>query len=329
MRILIIKTTSLGDIVHNLPIIADIKKKFPNALIDWVVEESFIEILTMHAGINQVIPVAIRRWRKSFFSKQTWLELFAFKQLLQSQQYDFVIDTQGLLKSGLLTYLSNSSNKCGYDKSSAREPIASCFYNHRFKISPDLHAVLRNRQLAALALGYTIDEASLDYGIQVKPNSDVIHTTTALPSNFILALHGTSRDSKLWAIEHWIELGKKLQSQDFALVLPWGNDAELKRAKQIASQLEQALVLPKMGIASLANVIQKSQAVIGVDTGLAHLAVALNKPVIGIYTDTNPRLTGLYGGAKQTFKNLGNQHQHTSAQDVLNQLNAFKITSHE
>lgn len=329
MRILIIKTTSLGDVVHNLPIIADIKKQFPNALIDWVVEESFIEILTMHAGINQVIPVAIRRWRKSLFSKQTWLELFAFKQLLQSQQYDFVIDTQGLLKSGLLTYLSNSSNKCGHDKSSAREPIASCFYNHRFEVSPDLHAVLRNRQLAALALGYTIDEASLDYGIQVKPNSDVIHTTTALPSNFILALHATSRDSKLWAIEHWVELGKKLQLQDFALVLPWGSDAELMRAKRIASQLEQALVLPKMGIASLANIIQKSRAVIGVDTGLAHLAVALNKPVIGIYTDTNPTLTGLYGGTKQTFKNLGNQYQQTSAQDVLDQLKVFKITSHE
>ncbi len=329
MRILIIKTTSLGDVVHNLPIIADIKKQFPNALIDWLVEESFVEILTMHAGINQVIPVAIRRWRKSIFSKQTWLELFAFRKLIQSQQYDVVIDTQGLLKSGLLTYLSNSSNKCGYDKSSVREPMASCFYNHRFGVSPDLHAVLRNRQLAALALGYTIDEASLDYGIQAMPNSNVNHTTTVLSSNFILALHGTSRDSKLWAIEHWIELGKKLQLQNFALVLPWGNDAELQRAKQIASQLDQSLVLPKMGIASLASIIQKSQAVIGVDTGLAHLAVALNKPVIGIYTDTNPSLTGLYGGANQTFKNLGNQHQKISAQDVLNQLTAFKIIAHE
>lgn len=329
MRILIIKTTSLGDVVHNLPIIADIKKHFPKALIDWVVEESFVEILAMHSGINKIIPVAIRRWRKSLFSKKTWLELFAFKRLIQSQQYDFVIDTQGLLKSGLITYLSNSLNKCGYDQSSAREPIASHFYHDRFTVSRDLHAVMRNRKLAALALGYAINEASLNYGITVPSNHNISRTPTELPTKFILALHGTSRDSKLWAIEHWVALGKQLQAQGFSLVLPWGSNAELQRAKQIASHLEQALVLPKMGIASLANIIQKSQVVIGVDTGLAHLAVALNKPVIGVYTDTNPVLTGLYAGAEQAFENLGNQHQKITAQDVLNQLKAFKIIAHD
>lgn len=329
MRILIIKTTSLGDVVHNLPIIADIKKHFPKALIDWVVEESFAEIPAMHSGINKIIPVAIRRWRKSLFSKKTWLEIFAFKRLIQSQQYDFVIDTQGLLKSGLITYLSNSLNKCGYDQSSAREPIARHFYHYRFAVSRDLHAVMRNRRLAALALGYVINEATLDYGIKVPSNPSLICPPTVLPTNFILALHGTSRDSKLWAIEHWVALGKKLQAQGFSLVLPWGSNAELQRAKQIASHLEQALVLPKMGIASLANIIQKSRTIIGVDTGLAHLAIALNKPVIGVYTDTNPVLTGLYGGAEQAFKNLGNQHQKITAQDVLIQLKAFKIIAHD
>lgn len=329
MRILIIKTTSLGDVVHNLPVIADIQKHIQNAIIDWVVEESFVDILTMHTGINQIIPVAIRRWRKSLFSKQTWIEFFAFKELIQSQQYDFVIDTQGLLKSGLITYLSKSLNKCGYDKASVREPIANYFYNHHYAVSRDFHAVLRNRKLAALALGYTIDEATINYGIHVPENSDTFDIIKVLPSNFILALHGTSRNSKLWAIEQWVALGKELQLQGFSLVLPWGNDAELQRAKQIASQLEQSLVLPKMGILSLANIIQKSQAVIGVDTGLAHLAVALNKPVIGIYTDTNPVLTGLYGGIGQTFKNSGNQHQKVSAQEVLAQLKAFKIIAHD
>ncbi len=328
MRILIIKTTSLGDVVHNLPIIADIKKYLPEALIDWVVEESFVDILTMHTGINQIIAVAIRRWRKSLHSKQTWIEFFAFKKLIQSMQYDFVIDTQGLLKSGLIASLSNSVNKCGYDKAWVREPIASHFYNHHYAISRDLHAVLRNRKLAALALGYTIDEATLNYGINVPANSDICGIGKTLPPDFILALHGTSRDSKLWAIEQWVALGKKLQLQGFSLVLPWGSDAERQRAKKIARQLDQALVLPKMGILSLANIIQKSQAVVGVDTGLAHLAVALNKPVIGIYTDTNPILTGLYGGTEQTFKNLGNQHQIVTAQEVLTQLKAFKIVAH-
>lgn len=329
MRILIIKTTSLGDVVHNLPIIADIQKYIPEAIIDWVVEESFVDILTMHPAINQIIPVAIRRWRKSLFSKQTWIEFFAFRKLIQSNQYDFIIDTQGLLKSGLIASLSNSVNKCGYDKVSVREPIASYFYNHHYAVSRDLHAVLRNRKLAALALGYTIDEATLNYGINVPTNSNTCDIEKALPSDFILALHGTSRDSKLWAIEQWVALGKKLQLQGFSLVLPWGNNAEQQRAEKIASQLDQALILPKMGILSLANIIQKSQAVVGVDTGLAHLAVALNKPVIGIYTDTNPVLTGLYGGTEQTFKNLGNQHQKVTAQEVLTQLKAFKIVAHD
>lgn len=329
MRILIIKTTSLGDVVHNLPIIADIQKYIPEAIIDWVVEESFVDILTMHPAINQIIPVAIRRWRKSLFSKQTWIEFFAFRKFIQTNQYDFIIDTQGLLKSGLIASLSNSVNKCGYDKASVREPIASYFYNHHYAVSRDLHAVLRNRKLAALALGYTIDEATLNYGINVPTNSNTYDIEKALPSDFILALHGTSRDSKLWAIEQWVALGKKLQLQGFSLVLPWGNNAEQQRAEKIASQLDQALILPKMGILSLANIIQKSQAVVGVDTGLAHLAVALNKPVIGIYTDTNPVLTGLYGGTEQTFKNLGNQHQKVTAQEVLTQLKAFKIVAHD
>ncbi|OIR02822.1 lipopolysaccharide heptosyltransferase 1 [mine drainage metagenome] len=328
MHILIIKTTSLGDVVHNFPVITDIKKHFPNALIDWVVEESFADVLALHSGINKVIPVAIRRWRKTLLSKQTWHEISAFKQQLQSIKYDVVIDTQGLLKSGLITYLSNSPNKCGYDKASAREPIASNFYHHRCTVSRELHAVTRNRQLVALALGYTLDIAALDYDIYVPANLDIQDTTVTLPSRFIMALHGTSRDSKLWPENDWIALGKQLQTQGLALVLPWGNDAELNRAKRIASQLEQAIVLPKQRIAALASIIQKAQAVVGVDTGLAHLAVALNKPVIAIYTDTNPSLTGLHGNALQGCVNLGGQHLQTSPQDVMLELEKFKIVAH-
>ena len=323
MRILIIKTTSLGDVVHNLPIVADIKKYYPNALIDWVVEDIFVDILSMHSGINRIIPVAIRRWRKCLLSKQTWIELLQFKYIIQSQKYDYVIDTQGLLKSGLITYLSKSLNKCGYEKSSARESISSIFYNHNYKVPRNIHAVMRNRKLAALALNYTIDNSGLNYGINIPENHFKSDLIKELPSSFILALHGTSRDSKLWVTDQWITLGKKLQLQGISLVLPWGNEDEKKRAKEIASQVAQALVLPKVGILSLANIIQRSLAVVGVDTGLAHLAVALNKPVIGIYTDTNPILNGLYGENKKKFKNLGDEYRKVTVQDVLNQLSDF------
>ena len=326
MLILIVKTTSLGDVVHNLPVIADIKRQYPKAVIDWVVEESFVDILAMHPGINKIIPVAIRRWRKSLFCRKTWHELAAFKRQLQAHTYDMVIDTQGLLKSAAISYLSRSANKSGYDKFSARESVSSAFYNHRFAVPLAQHAVQRNRALAALALGYTINSNSLDYGIQ--PIID-FSESSKLPAPFIMGLHGSSRDSKLWPVAYWISLGNTLKSQGLRLVLPWGNQAELQRAKQIASENELAVVLPKLSIAALANIIQQSQAVIGVDTGLAHLAVALNKPVIAIYTDTDPTLTGLYGNNQQACKNLGGRQIETSPEDVLTQLKAFEILHHD
>lgn len=326
MRILIIKTTSLGDVVHNLPVIADIKKHHPNALIDWVVEESFVDILNMHPEINQVIPVAVRRWRKALFCRKTWHELATFKRQLQANTYDMVIDTQGLLKSALICYLSRSANKCGYDKISAREPVASYFYHHRFSVSLALHAVQRNRELVALALGYTIGSNVLDYGIQ--SNSGLVDSNS-LPERYIMALHGTSRDTKLWPMAQWISLGRTLESQGLSLVLPWGNQAELERAKHIASEIKLAVLLPKLSIAALAKIIQGSQAIIGVDTGLAHLAAALNKPVIAIYTDTDPSLTGLYGANQRVCKNLGGRQVGTSPKEVLMQLKTFKILPNE
>lgn len=320
MKILLIKTTSLGDVVHNLPVITDIRQHFPDAQIDWVVEKSFAEIPAMHASVNRIIPVAMRHWKKALFSRETWCELRAFKQQLQAQNYDVVIDTQGLLKSGLITYFSHSARKCGYDKTSAREPVASCFYHGHFAVARSLHAVQRNRLLAALALGYSINGTVPNYGIHAPTDTPAM----ALPEKFMVAFHGTSRDSKLWHTENWVTLGKQLQHQNIALVLPWGNHAEKQRAEHIASQLEQACVLPKLGITALAGVLQQAQAVTGVDTGLAHLAVALNVPTIAIYTDTNPSLTGLYGGAQQTFVNLGGQHQSPSPQEVLAQLARLK-----
>lgn len=323
MHILIIKTTSLGDVVHNLPVIADIKKQHPNAKIDWVVEENFAEIPAMHPDVNKVIKVAIRRWRKSFFAKSTWQEFKNFKQQLQSQQYDVVIDMQGLLKSALLTDLSNSKNKCGYDKNSARESIASWFYNHTYAISYQQHAVTRNRTLAALSLGYAPPTTSPDYAIQAPDTA-----TPTLNQPYIVALHGTSRDSKLWLTENWITLGKQLEKQGISLVLPWASEAENQRAQFIANALQHAVVLPKLGITALAEIIRKSQAAVGVDTGLSHLAAALNKHVVAIYTDTKPALTGVMAGARECV-NLGGKNMQPSAQEVMLQLKTFNIVTHE
>lgn len=319
-RILLVKTSSLGDVIHNLPVLADIRAQFPNALIDWVVEDSFADIPRLNSHVNQVFTVALRRWRKRLLNPQTWSEIKRFKQLIAQNHYDAVIDTQGLLKSALITRFANGI-KHGYDKRSIREPIASWFYDKTYAISYQQHAVTRNRTLVALSLGYEPPTNTPDYGIHARDSR------LKLPPSFVIALHGSSRDSKLWPTEHWIKLGLKLKvnlkktpkNQPLDLVLPWSNPAELERAEQIAKALDNAVVLPKLDLAELASVISQAKAAVGVDTGLSHLAAALNIPTIAIYTDTNPALTGVMGSRAQAI-NLGNIRETPDSSQVIEHL---------
>ncbi len=314
LKLLIVKTSSLGDVIHNLPIVHDIRSHYPDVEIDWVVEENFADIPKLHPAVKRVIPVAIRRWRKSIFTKKTWAEIKAAKQQLIEQQYGIVLDTQGLLNSGLLTYLSHG-HKHGYDKDSAREPLASHFYDTTHQVSRALHAVARNRALSALTLGYPVPENLPNYGIQAS-----VAPAVPMQSPYIIGLHGTSRDSKLWPTEHWIALGHELAKQNLHLVLPWASTAEFERAQYIASALNNATVLPKLTIAQLAGITSQAQAAIGVDTGLSHLSVALSIPTVAIYTDTNPALTGVYAGALAPAINLGNISEMPSVSDVTDAL---------
>ena len=338
-RILIVKISSLGDVIHCLPVVNDIHQHFTNIQIDaridwqidWVVEESFADIPRMHAGVNKVFTVAMRRWKKSLFSRKTWAEISAFKKLIKKNQYDAVIDCQGLLKSALITKQASTTIqglKHGFDSSSIREPIASLFYEKKYNISYNQHAVTRNRALVAMSLGYALPSNAPDYGINVSNSMsanrmDIGSQSIDLKQDYVIALHGTSRDSKLWPVENWVELGKALAKQNLNLVLPWASDAELTRANQIASQLENATVLPKLSILQIAGMISNAKAAIGVDTGLSHLAAALNIPTIAIYTDTNPTLTGVMAGKFAPAINLGGIAQLPSVNDVLTTLKPF------
>lgn len=317
-RLLLIKTSSLGDVIHNLPVIADIRAHFPEMEIDWVVEEGFADIPHLHPAINSVIPIAIRRWRRTLFSKKTWQEIIACKRKLKAASYDLVLDTQGLLKSAVIGSFARGA-KHGQDKNSAREPIAACFYQHKHNVPWSEHAVVRNRQLAALALGYAMPVTPPDYGIQVAKAEPPI----ALPAAYIVGLHGTSRDSKLWPAQNWIALGKHLSGQGLNLLLPWGNETERNRAAAIAASVPQAMILPKLGLNELASVLARAKAVVGVDTGLAHLAVALKVPTVAIYMDTEPSLTGLYPGLNSAAINLGGRSQMPSPEKVIQALSTL------
>lgn len=312
-RILLVKTSSLGDVIHNLPIIHDIRHHIDDIEIDWVVEESFADIPKLHAGVNRVIPVAMRRWRKSIFTKKTWQEIKLAKQQIKQIPYDMILDTQGLLKSALICQLAHGT-KHGYDRNSIREPLASLFYDVTHACAYAQHAVTRNRTLAALSLGYPVPTSAPDYGL----NEASFSVNLAKP--YVIGLHGTSRDSKLWPLQHWIELGKALAEQGLHLVLPWASDEEESRANVIAISLNNAIVLPKCTIEQLAIIISQSQAAVGVDTGLSHLAAALNVPTVAIYTDTDPALTGVMAGAHQPAVNLGGIAQIPGVNEVMRTL---------
>lgn len=314
LKLLIVKTSSLGDVIHNLPIIHDIRTQHPNAEIDWVVEESFADIPKLHPGVNRVIPVAIRRWRKAIFNQNTWAEIKAAKYSISQQPYDVILDTQGLIKSGLITAMSRG-HKHGFDKNSAREPLASYFYNTSHPVTRNQHAVARIRTLAALTFDYSIPTDLPNYGIAASAQ-----TVFNLASPYVVGLHGTSRDSKLWPVAHWIQLGTELAKLNLQLALPWASAAEHQRALQIAGALNNAHVLPKQRIAQLATIISQARASVGVDTGLSHLSVALSIPTVAIYTDTNPALTGVYAGAHASAINLGNINQIPTPVQVIDGL---------
>jgi len=306
MRILLVKTSSLGDVIHNLPVVTDLRGHFPDAAIDWVVEEGFADIPRLHPGVRNAIPVALRRWRKSLLAPATWREISAFRAALKEQSYDLVIDTQGLLKSALITRMAHG-RRCGYAAAAAREPLAARFYDTCFDVPKDLHAVLRNLRLAALAAGYAAAPAP-DYGIAVPS------APTSTESGAVL-LTATSRDDKLWPQDRWIEVGRALHERGLGCLLPAGSTAERERAGQIAQAIPGAMILPPMRLADLASQLAAARIVIGVDTGLVHLAAALGRPVLALFSASDPALTGVL--ANTPAINLGTRGQPPSVDDVL------------
>ncbi len=297
-KILIIKTSSLGDVVHMLPAITDAIRQQPNLIIDWVVEENFAEVPTWHPSIRHILPVAVRRWRKHPFSRSTWHEIKQFRQHLQHECYDAIIDSQGLLKSALLAAQAHGK-RYGYDRYSIREPLASLTYQQTFSIAKQRHAITRNRLLMAHVLGYSIESQPLDHGIA---HSTYPQPTIALPNRYVVALHGTSRVDKEWSETHWQTLISTLAQHGISTLLPWGNSREQARAQRLAHTSPSVQVLPRSRLGELAAILQQSVGVIGMDTGLMHIAAALDKPGLALYPVTEPALTGVQGNSASSNK---------------------------
>lgn len=287
-RLLIVKTSSLGDVVHALPAVTDIVAAHPDWDIDWVCEESFAGIPRLHPGVTRVIPCAVRRWRRSWWAASTRGEVFDFRKALHTTAYDAVVDLQGLLKSAWITRQARGRHH-GYDWRSAREPLSTLAYDARYRVAWGQHAIARNRQLAAAALGYRTDAAP-GYGIEPQADSEM---STAPP--FAVALHATSRPDKLWPESEWNTLLAALTARGLRVVLPWGNDAERERSARLAANLEGATVPQRTLPEALAALFANARIVVGVDTGLVHLAVAAGAPTLALFGPTNPALTGVIG----------------------------------
>ena len=284
-NILFIKTSSLGDVIHHMPALVDARKAQPDATFAWLAEEAFAPLVRLHPAVSEVIPVAWRRWRKSLYAPETIKEIGESLRTIRSRRFDEIVDSQGLLRSAVIARMANGQRH-GYDAASIREPLASFLYDVRHRVSRELHAVERNRTLSGLALGYA-SEGPPEFGL------DRMRFASGA-ARYAVLLHATARPEKQWPETHWIALGKTLGG-DMKLVLPWGNEPERARSERIAAAVPGASVPERVPIDQVAKLIAGAQFVVGVDTGLMHLAAAFGVPLVAIFTGSNPGLTGPVG----------------------------------
>ncbi|MDN4055182.1 lipopolysaccharide heptosyltransferase I [Massilia sp. YIM B02763] len=287
MKILLVRLSSLGDVLHNLPIVADILRHHPQAQVDWVVEEAYVSLVKLNPHVRKVIPIALRRWRKGLGKADVRAELRGFFRDLRAERYDYVFDTQGLIKTGIVMAcarvkpggqkigLANGTEDSGY------EGISRVFHSRSIPVAPRTHAVARGRQVVAAALGYTVDTAP-DFGL---PAPDASGRKPWMPAGpYAVFFHGTARDAKKWPPADWIALGRALAP--LPVLLPWGSLREKEDAAFLAAALPNAAVLPKLSMMDAVELARHAALAVGVDTGLTHIAAAFLTPTVEIYVDS-------------------------------------------
>lgn len=346
-KILIVRLSSLGDIVHTFPMIQDIKDHFPDSTIDWLVDSSFVDLVQINPNINAIIDIPLRSWLKNKLSLIA--NFIKWKNNLKNIDYDYIIDAQGLFKSAILTKFFRGK-VYGLDKNSAREKLATMFYRCKIHTGKNLLAIQKNRLLAAKIFNYSMNVEAVSFGldsikpVQRPPNSSlgrsdgiggdamknveeasnfsdfrmigVTHT-----SKYVVFFHATSKDSKKYPSGQWADLAKYLiQKHGLEIILPYGSMRERQESEEIRNFLPEyarMLKIPeaKLSYANLAELINNAAFVFGVDTGLVHLANSLNKKLIAIYTDTNPSKTGVF--ETPLAKNIGNIGVMPAVDDII------------
>ena len=304
MKILIVKLSSLGDVLHTLPVVQDILQAMPNAQIDWVVEGAFAGVVRRCKGVNRIITCDLRTWRKAPFSSATRTAWRTCKAALQQENYDAVIDLQGLTKSAWVAWMArlapggkrfamaNRTDGSGY------EAPTRWVADVTIRLEPHIHAVQRGREVCAQALGYALtdfDKFNPSFGLLALVNIASLAINNVAKNDLkptLVFAHGTSREDKLWPVSHWVALGRRLNAHGYSIALAHGSAVEEARSQQIAQQLTNAVVWPRLGLEAMLDALYSSAGVIGVDSGLSHMAVALNLPHVQIYNFDTAWRTG-------------------------------------
>jgi heptosyltransferase I len=345
-KILLVKLSSLGDVLHNLPIVWDLRKRLPDAQIDWIVEEAYVHLLeplkttATFRGIDRIIPVAFRRWRKSVFSLRAWREFFAMRKSLQAASYDVLLETQGLLKSALVCALAKKTNNAvvaglgNATEHSGYEPMARMFYTESVHVPVKCHAIDRSRWVMCSAFDWPLlnrnDEPPCFYPqpfIEQLPLllfEGLKKTNQGMPMPYVVCFHSTARAAKRWPNADWVELGKALSSQGYQVILPWGSEAEMKVSALIASQVPGAIVPRAFSIEEAYSVVAHAALTVGVDTGLTHLSAVLGKPTVEIYCDSPRWKTEGYWS--KVIANVGDHQKAPNLDDVLSAVSTIIST---
>jgi heptosyltransferase-1 len=314
LNILLVRVSSLGDVLHNMPIVADIARHYPNANIDWVVEEGYVSLVRLNSRVRTIIPFALRRWRKSLGNPATRAEIKAFFAKLREQRYDYVFDTQGLLKTGIIMGAARGRHKVGLangSEGSGYEGISRIFHTRSVRLDPRTHAVARGRLVVGEALGFKVDYPA-DFGLPgVSPHDPRPDWMPAGP--YCVFFHGTARDAKKWAPANWIELGAALAPMP--ILLPWGSPKEKQEAEALAASLPNARVLPQLSMGDAVLLARHAALAVGVDTGLTHIAAAFVRPTVEIYADS-PRWK-TEGNWSPKIINLGDRGAPPPVAEVL------------
>lgn len=303
MRVLIVKMSSMGDVVHAQPVVADLHAHLPGLTIDWVCEKPFVAIPAMNPGVSSVIPITLRAWRKNLGDASARAAISAFFSRLRQTRYDWVIDCQGLIKSAAVALASRRDHLAGPSWTSAREPIASLVYGRRALAPWSMPVVARNRAIAAGALGYAIaPDSPARFGL-VAPDYRV--SSLSPGRRYAVLAPGASREGKLWADANWLEVARDLSARGLVLVWLWGGAAEYTRVVALAagcgSVLDEvslgaastsaaeaeSIIPPFLTVLEAAGLLARAEIVVGLDTGFTHLAAALGRPTVGIYCDSD------------------------------------------